>query len=587
VDTTQPFFKEDLMRRYASLSIERLEELFSSSHDCSIELETLASELRYRTTRRASALRDRVDVRLSELGITKPRDDNGRTTQPRGRREHPRAGNPIKDKIAPTEEQEECIRLFETTEKLKVNAFAGSGKTTTLRLLAESTDARGIYLAFNRAARNEAKTKFPRHIACMTTHGLAYRALAGRFSPEKMTNTMNALTLAEFMGLRDVRLGPERVLKARSLAYLIKDTIRRFAYSTAESPNEATVPRPPSYLTMRDDAWGVLEKYVRHYACLVWDRMCNASDAIPLGHDGYLKLWALSRPTILADVILLDEAQDTNPVVLQVVEDQAARSKLVFVGDRHQQIYEWRGAVNAMEKIETPDESFLTKSFRFGPAIADAASNILQHLGEHRPIVGNESVPSRVGPAPDASAILCRTNAAAIAELIDALDQGRKPYLVGETDALIRLIQGVQKLKLGEQTDVPELIGFLNWNEVLELVKAGEAEHLRTLVALVESRSEKQMLWALGQTVSEAEANVTISTAHKAKGLEWRSVRLSEDFIKSVSNAVAKDEMIPESEARLFYVALTRARECVDVDQKALSVFRQLTACASRGLGIK
>jgi superfamily I DNA/RNA helicase len=95
------------------------------------------------------------------------------------------------------------------------------------------------------------------------------------------------------------------------------------------------------------------------------------------------------------------------------------------------------------------------------------------------------------------------------------------------------------------------------------------------------------MLWALGQTVSEAEANVTISTAHKAKGLEWRSVRLSEDFIKSVSNAVAKDEMIPESEARLFYVALTRARECVDVDQKALSVFRQLTACASRGLGIK
>ena len=411
----------------------------------------------------------------------------------------------------------------------------------------------------------------------MTTHGLAFRSLAGRYSAEKMTKSMNALQLVEQIGLRDVRIGADRVLKARSFAYLIKETIRRFAYSTAESPNDVSTPRPPSYLAMRDDAWSVLEKYVKHYACLVWNRMCDASDVIPLGHDGYLKLWALSRPTILADFILLDEAQDTN-VVLQVVEDQAARSRLVFVGDRHQQIYEWRGAVNAMEKIKTPDESFLTKSFRFGSVIADAASDVLRHLGEHRSIIGNEHVPSRIGPAPDASAVLCRTNASSIAELIVALDQSRKPYFVGGTDDLVRLIQGVQKLKMGEQTDVPELIGFSNWNEVLELVKAGEAEHLKTLVGLLESRSEKQILWALGTTVSETEADVTISTAHKAKGIEWQSVRLSEDFVKSISGSIEQEKRIPNSEARLFYVALTRARKCVDVDPRALSIFRQSAA---------
>jgi hypothetical protein len=26
---------------------------------------------------------------------------------------------------------------------------------------------------------------------------------------------------------------------------------------------------------------------------------------------------------------------------------------MIYVGDKYQQIYEWRGAVNAMEKIET------------------------------------------------------------------------------------------------------------------------------------------------------------------------------------------------------------------------------------------
>ena len=95
----------------------------------------------------------------------------------------------------------------------------------------------------------------------------------------------------------------------------------------------------------------------------VWSRMCDPNDVLPLGHDGYLKLWALSKPRIAADFILLDEAQDTNPVVLGVLQSQQAQ--LVYVGDRYQQIYEWRGAVNAMEQIETDVTSSLTLQLHF------------------------------------------------------------------------------------------------------------------------------------------------------------------------------------------------------------------------------
>ncbi|MGY3621811.1 hypothetical protein [Bradyrhizobium sp. USDA 10063] len=44
---------------------------------------------------------------------------------------------------------------------------------------------------------------------------------------------------------------------------------------------------------------------------------------------------------------------------------------MIYVGDKYRQIYEWRGAVNAMKKIETQGETYLTTSFRFGTAIAE------------------------------------------------------------------------------------------------------------------------------------------------------------------------------------------------------------------------
>lgn len=62
--------------------------------------------------------------------------------------------------------------------------------------------------------------------------------------------------------------------------------------------------------------------------------MQSPDDPLPLGHDGYLKLWALSDPVILADYILMDEAQDTNPVVLGVLQRQPAQ--MIYVGDKHQ-----------------------------------------------------------------------------------------------------------------------------------------------------------------------------------------------------------------------------------------------------------
>jgi len=58
---------------------------------------------------------------------------------------------------------------------------------------------------------------------------------------------------------------------------------------------------------------------------------------------------------------------------------------------------------------------------------------------------------------------------------------------------------------------------------------------------------------------SPAAAQITVTTVHKAKGLEWPRVLLSLDFNRFV-NLEGGKPVIDLEEAYIMYVALTRAR---------------------------
>jgi UvrD-like helicase family protein len=186
----------------------------------------------------------------------------------------------------------------------------------------------------------------------------------------------------------------------------------------------------------------------------------------------------------------MDEAQDTNPAMLAALRYQDAQ--VVYVGDRYQQIYEWHGAVNAMERVATKHECSLTRSFRFGTSIADAASLLLTSLGERQPLTGTPNVPSKLGCSnPDA--ILCRTNAAVIDYVIQAFAADITPHVIGGTSEALRLLDGVSRLKVGQPTDVPEFFGFQNWKEVVQFSESEEGQHLRTFVRLVGRHGENKL----------------------------------------------------------------------------------------------
>src|SRR3954464_13118333 len=87
---------------------------------------------------------------------------------------------PPETPLQPSPEQLTLIdaRRSDPAGSLRVLAFAGSGKTTALRLLARADPSPALYLAYNKAAQLElqAQARFPAHVACRTVHSLAYRA---------------------------------------------------------------------------------------------------------------------------------------------------------------------------------------------------------------------------------------------------------------------------------------------------------------------------------------------------------------------------------------------------------------------------
>jgi hypothetical protein len=488
-------------------------------------------------------------------------------------------------KHRPTPEQAGAIDLFKKGGSLTINAYAGTGKTSTLEMLAHSTGRRGHYLAFNRDIVGNARHRFPGTVHCSTTHGLAYKALARHFEggSDKLTGRINVNELADLLDLKNWRVDQDHALPPRSQAFLILDTLRRFSISADPEPTGVHVPRHGALTTASGATLRAVKDFAVRGAQHVWERMKDRRDPIPLGHDGYLKLWALSQPQIPADFILMDEAQDTNPVVLDVLRQQA--TQVVYVGDRYQQIYEWRGATNAMEAIETDDSTFLTHSFRFGTAIAEGATGLLRLMGESRPLQGSPALKSRIGPTKP-KAILARTNAAAITAVIEALDAGHRPHLIGGSGELIQMLRGVSDLKDGRASTVPDFFGFADWEQVAEFARSDEGEHLLTFAKLVETRGERQLMWALGRTACAADSNLVVSTAHKAKGREWPRVRLMDDFVRTSpkgQDRVGSKHPYDLSDLRLLYVALTRARQAVELPLPLLALMEQSSIEASMG----
>ncbi|MGO1851837.1 MAG: UvrD-helicase domain-containing protein [Microbacteriaceae bacterium] len=481
----------------------------------------------------------------------------------------------------PTPEQAEIIRAAESGQHLTIVAGAGSGKTSTLLFLAAAyPQRRGLYLAFNKAIKLDAERKFAgTNVRASTMHGLAYRSHGAPFQERMRSSrrTMPWYEKADIIGIDDGIELPEvkgirkhRKLGRQVLTGIVTEGLNWFLRTDVDRIDRFDVAgHLPDWV--REEATeneiARIIATVHEYLRQAWADLSNPVDGqLPFQHDVYFKLWALSNPKLDYDVVFLDEAQDTDGVLLGVLKRQQG-VQIIAVGDECQSIYGWRGTISGMDQFEGRRLT-LTQSFRFGEDIAREANWWLDGLDAEIRVRGLHGKPSRVGQIDRPDAILTRSNAGSIAEIIEAQDDGRRVHIAGEskTRELRQVAEACYELQRDGKTRHRDFRQFDSWHQAVEFVEAGEAPELAPVIKLVDSVGAQRVIDAIDACVPQEHADVTVSTAHVAKGLEWDTVRIANDFFPpGVDSDTGEPNPISLETARLVYVAVTRARVALDI----------------------
>jgi len=476
--------------------------------------------------------------------------------------------------LALTDEQRAVVDS--NSPALRVVAFAGAGKTSTLRAYAVARPGeRFLYVAFNSAVAREARASFPAHVTCSTMHALAYRAIGRRYQ-HKLRTSLRAHQAARALGLNPVEV---KDLTAADQALVV---LRHFLSSDASGFDE----------------FGARNRYrpeVLAAAARLWARMIDPHDRLPMLHDGYLKLFQLSEPRLGYDVVLFDEAQDANPVTLAILRSQPSRR--VYVGDPHQQIYQFRYAINGMAGTELEDELCLSESFRYGVELAAAANRLLALKGETRLVRGG-----RRGEPSSTRAFIARGNVAIYRQAVELARSGAPAHWIGGVKGYrLEQLLDIWQLRYGHRAEIrdPFLAGFEDYEALSAYAESQDQRDLKAWLGLIErhercaaipSEIERVQALALDQP---AEGVTSLCTAHKAKGLEFGTVTLADDFpsaelLPHPPEPVEGEDpeaftysrtraprlwsgseflgavVLPEEELNLRYVAVTRAEsECL------------------------
>ena len=494
--------------------------------------------------------------------------------------------------IVPTDEQEAAIALVESNHRVKLNAYAGCSKTTTLSLVADKQCVPSLYLAYNKAMAVEARDKFPSWVTVKTTHALAY-AVFGRQLQAKLKRPAGAYQnvcgtggeIARFFKMEAFESTAfDKKVLAAGMGLAVRETVNRFEYSAAMELNRDHVSFGPlAKITKKVDAYDEA-RYVRivlDTAKKLWALRTNLRSNILATHDTYLKLYQLAKPDLSSyEIIYLDEGQDTNDCVLDIISNQS-EPKIVMVGDGYQQIYSWRGSVNAMKKLDYV-EGRLTQSFRFGQAVADIANLILSNVDGERQtdIRGWEKLDSKVYSFEDSYdlqscyTMLYRTNMTLVLDAVELIAEGKSVNLEIDVSDFVKLLDSAVELKAGNMKGVKheEVLPYASWKDFCDEV-AGTGGELGRVHQIIDSGRVYHVMGMLSKQRNCENPDVILTTAHKSKGREWDTVVLADDF-PSGYNKDGQWVGLTEMEQNLLYVAATRAKKALYVN----STIRQMQA---------
>jgi F-box protein, helicase, 18 len=480
---------------------------------------------------------------------------------------------------------QEQYKIINSTGNIKINAVAGSGKTTTVIEYAKvrPKDSRILYLAFNKSVKLEAVRKFAnaglQNVTVETAHSLAYKRIVQKSKYTVRGQGYKTHEVVQLLGL----VGDNE----KHTEYIVANHINKFIAYFCNSDKLKV--QELNYLdTVTDHKAKAFVSKFYHYIETQTRILLKKMDTgeVELTHDFYLKKFQLSNPVLPFDYILFDEGQDASAAMLDIFLKQKATK--VIVGDTHQQIYGWRYAVNSLEKTGFRT-LHLSHSFRFAQDIADLAVAIVNLKGvlmEHKPITiagkGN-SVEKKT------KAVLARTNIGLLVRAIDYLNEKRNikhiyfegninSYTYADDGASLYDILNLYNNKrhlirdklIASMRDMYELEDYIEKTDDVQLGMMVEIvnEYGNEIPGILKEIKEKHV-----ENEDRAKAEIIFSTVHRSKGMEYDSVQLVNDFISEEKIKKIKDNKEEfniakiSEEINLLYVAVTRAKNIVYIPE--------------------
>ena len=444
-----------------------------------------------------------------------------------------------------------------------VTAFAGTGKTTTIKAAFEhAPEKRILYAVFNKRNQKEAEEKITdSRVEVKTLHSLGFSFI------KRVWNNAKPDDNVEFDRVEQAHFNVHKVQSPKIVTASIVRVIG-FAKNTCI---EITEKKLEEIAEAQDiDLNGAIYWTKVAMGAIELARARDAQGRISFNDMVWLPV-AMGWVKQWFDLVCVDEAQDMNLPQLSMARAACKTGgRIIVVGDDNQAIYGFRGAVQngvaMMKATLRADTLTLSTTYRCPKAVVELAARIVPgYLAAPNAPQGEVSLINEnkmIATAATGDAILSRLNAPLmplalqflrnnIPARIEGRDVGKQLIGMVRTFKAKSVEQFIEKVNEWESKQIERLEKTRTPEKKMELVH----DTAETLIALADSAKEmidveNRILSLFQDTDSTSQPAIVLSTVHKAKGLEWNRV-----FVLSETFRAGKTR----EESNIYYVAVTRA----------------------------
>lgn len=461
---------------------------------------------------------------------------------------------------------------------LLVNAVAGSGKSFTLE---NSTthmgrDERIVALAFNKSIAEELQRRMPDGAVASTLNSIGFRTWM-RFQRSQVDGSKTRGIARQVVSFNDRDLTSDVISLAQKAK--VHGLVTNDAVALAQRPVQGLMADTDENWLMIAGRYNIDLPWqynrVLTMARQVLTRSITNTAVVDFDDQLFMPvIYGVNFETF--DRILVDEAQDLSDIQIEMIKRMgSASTRYLFVGDRRQSLYAFRGADSrAMDRIKAEfscKELPLSVTYRCPRLVVDTAK-------KYEPTIeAREDAPDGVvrddGYYLDANfeagdMVICRRSAPVITLAYTLMGRRIKCRVQGR-DLAEGIKSLVRKLKAKSVEDLVKRLA--DWEQrQIELLTAADADEQKIEQVTDKANTLRVVIQSSGATTIDGVEQeidglfsgdgpcVLLSTVHRAKGLEADRVFVIDHGLTPKYVRSAEQQ---EQESNIAYVSVTRSKQ--------------------------